>query len=60
MGAVEFFAFDLTRADHVFGQRVQLGLTAQLEAEILHPAKQTALLARNLPEQGGKAPVIPG
>ena len=56
---IELFALDLTRTDYVFGQRAQLRFTTQVEAHVLHPAQETALLTRDLAEQSGKAPAVP-
>jgi hypothetical protein len=42
------------------GQCVPLGLAPQVEAATLHPAEQTTLLARCLPQQSGKVGAVPG
>ena len=57
--AVENLAFDLARLEDVLGQRFEIGLGLQPEAESLHPADQPSLPVADRRQLSGQRVVVP-
>jgi hypothetical protein len=43
--ALELFALDFARLDHVLGERAKVSFAPQVEADAFHPAEQPPLFA---------------
>jgi hypothetical protein len=56
---VEFFSLDGAGSDHLFGQALQIGLTAKMEAKALHLTKQPPLLMSQLGQKGQQTRLVP-